>query len=84
MKKFKKFIKSKGGIFAIIGTLLLLLLAGFLILLGVIYGSYNGNWSVIGEVLTSNFAIAVYVVIALVFFFIIYITIIMNRNEEIK
>ena len=43
MKKFKKFIKSKGGIFAIIGTLLLLLLAGFLILLGVIYGTYNGN-----------------------------------------
>lgn len=84
MKKFKKFIKSKGGIFAIIGTLLLLLLAGFLILLGVIYGTYNGNWSVIGEVLTSKFAIAVYVVIALVFFFIIYITIIMNRNEEIK
>ncbi len=84
MKKFKKFIKSKGGIFAIIGTLLLLLLAGFLILLGVIYGTYNGNWSVIGEVLTSKFAIAVYVVIALVFFFIIYITIIMNRNKEIK
>lgn len=84
MKKFKKFIKSKGGIFAIIGTLLLLLLAGFLILLGVIYSTYNGNWSVIGEVLTSKFAIAVYVVIALVFFFIIYITIIMNRNEEIK
>ena len=84
MKSFKKFIKSKGGIFAIIGTLLLLLLAGFLILLGVIYGTYNGNWSVIGEVLTSKFAIAVYVVIALVFFFIIYITIIMNRNKEIK
>lgn len=84
MKKFKKFIKSKGGIFAIVGTLLLLLLAGFLILLGVIYGTYNGNWSVIGEVLTSKFAIAVYVVIALVFFFIVYITIIMNRNEEIK
>ena len=84
MKKFKKFIKSKGGIFAIIGTLLLLLLAGFLILLGVIYGTYNGNWSVIGEVLTSKFAIAVYVVIALVLFFIIYITIITNRNEEIK
>ena len=84
MKKFKKFIKSKGGIFAIIGTLLLLLLAGFLILLGVIYGTYNGNWSVIGEVLTSKFAIAVYVILALVLFFIIYITIITNRNEEIK
>ena len=84
MKKVKKFIKSKGGIFAIVGTLLLLLLAGFLILLGVIYGTYNGNWGVIGEVLTSKFAIGVYVVLALVFFFIIYITIIMNRNKEIK
>ena len=84
MKKFNKFIKSKGGIFAIIGTLLLLLLAGFLILLGVIYGTYGGNWGVIGEVLTSKCAIGVYVVLALVFFFIIYITIIMNRNKEIK
>lgn len=84
MKEFKKFITKKGGIFAILGTILLLLLSGFLILLGVIYSTYNGDWSVIGQVLTSKFAIGVYVIMGLVFFFIIYITIIFNRKKEIK
>ena len=84
MKKFRKFITSKGGIWAVLGTLLLLLLAGFLILVGVIYGTYGGNWGVIVEVLTSQFAIGVYVIMGLTFFFIIYITLIMNRNKEIK
>lgn len=84
MKKFRKFITSKGGIWAVLGTLLLLLLAGFLILIGVIYGTYGGNWGVIVEVLTSQFAIGVYVIMGLTFFFIIYITLIMNRNKEIK
>ena len=84
MKKIRKFITSKGGILAVLGTLLLLLLAGFLILVGVIYGTYGGNWGVIGEVLTSQFAIGVYVIMGLTFFFIIYITLIMNRNKEIK
>ena len=84
MKKIRKFITSKGGILAVLGTLLLLLLGGFLILIGVIYGTYGGNWGVIGEVLTSQFAIGVYVIMGLTFFFIIYITLIMNRNKEIK
>jgi hypothetical protein len=84
MKKFRKFITSKGGIWAVLGTLLLLLLAGFLILVGVIYGTYGGNWGVIVEVLTSQFAIGVYVIMGLTFFFIIYITLMMNRNKEIK
>lgn len=84
MKELKKFITKKGGIYAILGTILLLLLAGFFIVLGVIYGSYNGDWSVIGQVLTSKFAIGVYVIMALVLFFIIYITIIFNRKKEIK
>lgn len=84
MKQFKKFITSKGGIWAILGTLLLLLLAGFLILVGVIYGTYGGNWGVIVEVLTSQFAIGVYVIMGVTFFFIIYITLMINRNKEIK
>ena len=84
MKQFKKFITSKGGIFAILGTILLLLLAGGLILVGVIYGTYNGDWSVISQVLTSKFAIGVYVIMGLVLFFMIYITIIFNRKKEIK
>ena len=84
MKKLKKLFTSKGGIFAIFCTILLLLLAGFLILVGVIYGTYGGNWGVIGEVLTSKFAIGVYVILGLTLFFVIYLTIIFNRNKEIK
>ena len=84
MKKLKKFIQTKGGIWVVLGTILLLLLAGFLILVGVIYGNYGGNWNVIGEVLTSKFAIGVYVIMGLVLFFIIYITILFERNKEIK
>lgn len=83
MKKFKKFITSKGGIWVIIGTLLLLLLAGFFILLGVIYGNYGGDWSFIGEALSSKFAIGVYVILGLVVFFLIYLTILFDRNKEI-
>lgn len=84
MKKFKKFINGKGGIWALIGTILLLLIASFLILVGVIYGQYGGNWNVIGEVLTSQFAIGVYVIMGLTIFFVIYVTLIMGRNKEIK
>ena len=84
MKKLKQFIQTKGGIWVILGTMLLLVLAGFLILVGVIYGNYGGNWGVIGEVMTSKFAIGVYVIMGLVLFFIIYITIIFDRNKEIK
>ena len=84
MKKLKKFFNSKGGIYAVIGTISLLLLGGFLIIVGVIYGTYGGNWGVIGELLTSQFAIGVYVILGLVIFFLIYISIIMNRKKEIK
>ena len=84
MKKLKKFISSKGGIFAIIGTISLLLLAGFLIVIGEIYGRYGGNWGVIGQILTSPFAIGVYVIMGLVMFFVIYLTVIFDRNKEIK
>lgn len=84
MKRLKRFLQSKGGIWAIIGTISLLLLAGFFIILGVIYGTYGGNWGYIGEVLSSKFAIGVYVILGLVVFFIIYLTVIFNRNKEIK
>ena len=84
MKKLKHFIQTKGGIWVILGTILLLALAGFLILVGVIYGNYGGNWGVIGEVMTSKFAIGVYVIMGLVLFFIIYISILFERNKEIK
>lgn len=84
MKKLKKFLSNKGGILAVIGTISLLLLGGFLIIVGVIYGTYGGNWGVIGELLTSEFAIGVYVIIGLVIFSLIYISVIFGRKKEIK
>ena len=84
MKKFRKFITSKGGIWAIIGTISLLLLSAFLIVVGIIYSDYNGNWGKIGEILSSNFAITTYVVLGLVIFALLYIYIIFKRKEDLK
>ena len=84
MKKFRKFITSKGGIWAIIGTISLLLLSAFLIVVGIIYSDYNGNWGMIGEILSSNFAITTYVVLALIIFALFYIYIIFKRKEDLK
>ena len=83
MKDLQKFFKQKGGLVAILTTLFLIALAGFLILVGVIYGTYGGNWGVIGEVLSSKFAIGVYVIMGLVLFFMIYLTIVFNSKKEI-
>lgn len=83
-KKIRSFIQSKGGIWALIGTISLLLLAAFLIIVGVVYSDYNGDWSKIVDVLTSNFATTVYVVFGLVILALIYIYIIFKRKEEIK
>ena len=83
-KKILKFIKSKGGIWALLGTISLLLVAAFLIVIGVIYSDYNGDWSMIEKVLTSDFAITTYVVLGLVIFALIYIYVIFKRKEELK
>ena len=84
MKKFRKFITSKGGIWAIIGTISLLLISAFLIVVGIIYSDYNGNWGKIWEILSSNFAITTYVVLALIIFALFYIYIIFKRKEDLK
>lgn len=83
-KKLLKFIKSKGGIWALVGTIVLLLVAAFLVIVGVIYSDYGGNWNKITELLTSNFAITTYVVLGLVIFALIYIYVIFKRKEELK
>jgi len=84
MKKIKEFIQKKGGLKLFLVSLALVLLAGILILVGVIYTSFGGDWSKLGTILTSEFAIAIYVVIGLVLFALLYITIISGRNREIK
>ena len=83
-KKIIKFIKSKGGIWALVGTISLLLLSAFLIIVGVIYADYGGDWNKINEVLTSNFATTTYVVLGLVILALIYIYVIFKRKEELK
>ena len=83
MKQLKKFISSKGGFLAMLGTLLLLFLAIFLIVIGNVYGSYNGDWSKIGEILTQPYAITIYVVAGLLAFFLFVISVIFNMNKEI-
>lgn len=84
MEKLKKFISKKGGLLAFLTGIGLMLIASFLIIVGVIYGTYGGNWGVIPQLLSSDFAIAVYVVIGLTIFALFYITIISGRNKEIK
>ena len=83
-KKIKKFISSKGGIWALVGTVSLLLISAFLIIVGVIYSDYGGNWGKIGEVLSSNFAITTYVVLGLVIITLIYAYVLIKRKEDIK
>ena len=82
-KKLKKFLNSKGGLIAIISTIALIIVAGFLIIIGVIYGTYNGNWGKIGEVMSSDFAITCYIIFGLIILFLLYVAIIFRRNKEI-
>ena len=82
-KKFKKYIQSKGGLYALIGTISLVLIATFLIIIGVIYSDYNGDWGKIPEVLSCNTAIAIYVVSGIVLVALIYIYVLFKRKEDI-
>ena len=84
MKKFKKFIQSKGGIWVLLGTIALILIASFLILVGVVYTNFGGDWNRIPEILSSDFAISVYIIIGLTIFALVIVTITLNRNKEIK
>ena len=84
MKKLKKWIASKGGIDTILITLSLLLVASFSIVIGVIYAYYNGDWSKLGELLTSDFAISVYIVLALTLGALVVVFIMFNRTKEVK
>ena len=83
-KQIRKFIQSKGGIWALLGFIGMLLIAAFLIIVGVIYADYGGNWNKIPQVLSSNTAITVYVVFGLVILALIYIYVIFKRKEDIK
>ena len=84
MKKIKKFLRSKGGIWALLGTIALILIASFLIIVGVIYSNFGGDWNKIPEILSSDFAISVYIIGGVTIFILIMTMITFNRNKEIK
>lgn len=84
MKKLKKFIKDKGGLKVFIISITLILIASALMILGVVYADFGGDWNKIPEILSSDFAISVYVVIGLLILVIIYISFIFGRKREIK
>ena len=84
MKKVKKWITSKGGIITILTTLGLILVASFSIVLGVIYTTYQGDWSKLGELLTSEFAISVYIIIGLTIGALIMALVMFDRTKEIE
>lgn len=83
MKKLKKFINSKGGLKVIIVSLALVLVALFCVIVGIVYGDFGGDWSKIGEILTNDFAIAIYIIVGLIVLLLISLIITMNRKKEI-
>lgn len=84
MKKIKKFIREKGGLKVILWTLFLILIAGVLIITGVVYNYYGGDWGKIPEILSSDFAISCYVISGVIIMILVFMSIIAKRNEEIE
>lgn len=84
MGKILRFIKEKCGWKTFVSIIALLLLAGTLTLVGIIYTDFGGNWAMLGEILTNQNAISVYIIIGVIILGLIAITLIANSYEEIK
>ena len=82
-KKLKKFINSKGGLATLISVICSIILALFLMLIGIIYSDYNGDWSKIPEFLGSNLMVTIYIVGGLIIIALIYIYVLFKRKEDI-
>ena len=82
-KKLKKFVNSKGGLATLISVICAIILALFLMLIGIIYSDYNGDWSKIPEFLGSNLMITIYVISGLIIIALIYIYVLFKRKEDI-
>ena len=82
-KKFKSFVNSKGGLITLISVISLVIIALFLIVIGMIYSDYNGDWSKIPAVLGSNEAVTIYVVGGFITVLLIYIYVTFKRKEDI-
>lgn len=84
MKKIRDFIRKKGGVKVFLISVALIVVALALILVGCIYAYWDGEWDKIPQMLTSDFAISVYVISGVVILLLFYVTIIANRDKEIK
>lgn len=82
MKKIKKFLRTKGGLGAVIGTIAFILIIPVALLLG--WGiSNNWNWAILLGYFTNEIAITCYVVAGLVIIFLIIITLNSRLKEDI-
>ena len=84
MKKFKKWLHSKGGIITICTTIALVVIALICIMVGYVYQTLNGDWSLLWEKFTNRFAITVYILLGVGAIFGIYIYFLVKRHKEIK
>ena len=82
-KKLKKFVNGKGGLATLISVICAIILALFLMLIGIIYSDYNGDWSKIPEFLGSNLMVTIYIVGGLIIIALIYIYVLFKRKEDI-
>ena len=84
MKKIKNFIKAKGGLKVFLVSLALIIVALLCILVGVVYAYWGGEWNRIGEILSCDTAISVYIVAGLTIGALFFVTIILGRDKEVK
>lgn len=82
-KKFRRFINGKGGLATLISVIVAIFLALFLMLIGIIYSDYDGDWSKIPEFLGSKLMVTIYVVGGLIIVVLIYIYVLFKRKEDI-
>ena len=83
-KKLKKFLTKKGGLYSVLITMGLCILALVLIGIGYVYGSLGGDWNRFWLWFTEPLAISIYVITLLVVMFLVIIRILIKRNEDIK
>jgi len=82
-KKFRRFIRGKGGLATLISVIGAIVLALFLMLIGIIYSDYDGDWSKIPEFLGSKLMVTIYIVGGLIIVVLIYIYVMFKRKEDI-
>ena len=82
MKKIKKFLRTKGGLGAIIGTIAFILLIPVALLLS--WGiSNNWNWNILVGYFTNEIAITCYIIGGLIIILLIIFTLNARLKEDI-